>query len=148
MTIDLDALLRGQQDYLDSIEPVDVPVMLGDTSVTVRIPFVMPKVFNDLANHHPPRPGVQADLPLSFNLDGTTRNYPDITLIDGDDVDDLLVVREKAVHYRWPEVYDALTSEDQSTVRMAVWGMHVFEPAERQKRIMREKAQKREAQNG
>lgn len=131
MTIDIDALIKRQQDYLESIQPVDVEVTLGEQIVNIRVPFIMPSEFNDLADHHPPRPGVQADLPLWFSLHDTTRAYPNVTIIVGDEEDDLFVIRDKEAFYRWGEVYDALEPEDQANVRMAVWALHVWEPQQR-----------------
>lgn len=133
MAIDIDALIAEQKKYLESIEPVDVPVMLGGVLVTVRIPFVMPPVFTELTDKHPAVPGVAADMSLWFSLTNVTRHYPDISLIVGDDEDDLLVVRDKAVFYRWTEIYDSLSDEDKSNLRAAVWGMHIWEPAQKAK---------------
>lgn len=144
MTLDIDKLIAEQKAYLESIQPVDVPVAIGEKNLTIRVPFMMPAEFSNLAALHPPRPGVAVDLMLWFNLDAVTNAMPNITLIDGDDIDDLFRLRDKEAVYVWPEIYRALEPEDAQNVRMAVWGLHIWEPEQRHVKAQ----QKKEANHG
>lgn len=139
MTIDIDAMIAGQKAYLESIQPVDVPVAIGEKNLTVRVPFLMPEEFGNLTALHPPRPGVAVDLTLWFSLDAVTRAMPNITLIDGDEVDDLFRLRDKEAVYVWPEIYRTLEPEDAQNVRMAVWGLHIWEPEQRRLSVLQKK---------
>lgn len=131
MTIDLDELIANQKAYLESIEPMDVPVAIGEKNLVVRVPFLMPEEFTRLVENHPPRPGVAQDIPLWFSLAGVTRAIPNIVLVDGDEEDDLFRLRDKEAVYTWPEIFDALEPEDSQNVRMAVWALHIWEPEQR-----------------
>ncbi|MFC7942277.1 hypothetical protein ACFUPZ_03345 [Microbacterium oxydans] len=142
--IDIDAMIAGQKAYLESIQPVDVPVAIGEKNLTVRVPFLMPEEFGNLTSLHPPRPGVAVDLTLWFSLDAVTKAMPNITLIDGDEVDDLFRLRDKEAVYVWPEIYRTLEPEDAQNVRMAVWALHIWEPEQRRLSVL----QKKEADNG
>lgn len=139
MAIDIDAMIAGQKAYLESIQPVDVPVAIGEKNLTVRVPFLMPEEFGALAALHPPRPGVAVDLMLWFSLDAVTKAMPSIVLIDGDEVDDLFRLRDKEAVYVWPEIYAALEPEDAQNVRMAVWGLHIWEPEQRRLSVLQKK---------
>lgn len=139
MPIDIDAMIAGQKAYLESIEPVDVPVAIGEKNLTVRVPFLMPEEFGSLTAVHPPRPGVAVDLTLWFSLDAVTKAMPNITLIDGDEVDDLFRLRDKEAVYVWPEIYSALEPEDAQNVRMAVWALHIWEPEQRRLKVQQKK---------
>ena len=142
--IDIDAMIAGQKAYLESIQPVDVPVAIGEKNLTVRVPFLMPEEFGNRTALHPPRPGVAVDLTLWFSLDAVTKAMPNITLIDGDEVDDLFRLRDKEAVYVWPEIYRTLEPEDAQNVRMAVWALHIWEPEQRRLTVL----QKKEADNG
>lgn len=131
MAIDIEALIADQQAYLDSIQPVDVPVAIGERNLVVRVPYLMPDQFDKLVGQNPPRPGVAQDVPLWFSLAGVTRAMPNVSLIDGDELDDLFRLRDKEAVYVWSEIFDALEPEDSQSVRMAVWGLYVWEPQQR-----------------
>lgn len=147
MPIDIDAMIAGQKAYLESIEPVDVPVAIGEKNLIIRVPFLMPEEFGILTAVHPPRPGVAVDLTLWFSLDAVTKAMPNITLIDGDEVDALFRLRDKEAAYVWPEIYGALEPEDAQNVRMAVWALHIWEPEQRRLSVLQKKT-KKGAHNG
>lgn len=148
MTIDLKALIAKQQEMWDAIEPVDVEIVLGDRVLTARVPFIKPDRFTELTGKHPAGVGDQGGAPhLWFSLDGVTRNYPDIVIIDGDETDDLYVMRDKQAVYTWPELYPVLSDSDRATLRSVVWGMHVYEPERRKAEALKAKASK-EVENG
>ena len=60
-----------------------------------------------------------------------TRSHPDVLVVDGDETDDLYVLRGKEAVYRWGEVYDLLGHEDRQSLQAAVWGIYVHEPNQR-----------------
>lgn len=125
--MDIAALLAKQKELFDGIQPLEVEVLLGGRVVTVVMPFLMPNDFDELASRFAPK-GPQ-EMSFGFGLDETARHYPDIVIRDGDEEDDLLVVRDKAVYYRWPDVYDLLSWDDRQSVRAGVWGRYVMDPS-------------------
>lgn len=131
MAIDVDALVKQAQEYYESVGPTDVEVLLGDQVVTVRLPYLMPAAFSELAAKHPPHVG--GAVTGWFDGDQVVRNYPDVVLIVDGEEDDLLVIRERAAHYRWPEVWDALDGESRDSLRATVWGLYVYEPQKKLK---------------
>ena len=130
MTIDVDDLIRKEREYHESIEPVDVEVLLGDRLLTVRIPYVHGEKFDDVAAKYPVAREMRGNRG-PFDLGNVTREYPDVVLIDGGAEDDLFVIRDRAAFYRWPEVYDALSGDDQENLQAVVWGLHVHLPRQR-----------------
>lgn len=127
----LEALLEKQKEHLASIQPVDVAVMFEDEAVIVRVPFIMPDEFSELTARHAPQIGVAVDSSLWFSLSGVTAAYPGVVLIVDGVEDDLYRVRDREAVYIWPEVYAAMSPEDAKDVRMAVWGLHIWEPQQR-----------------
>lgn len=128
MTFDLDVILRDSQEYEESREPIDAHVVIGKKVVTVRIPYLSGNEFDDVTCKYAyPFPYRDA-LGCWFDLGAVTRNHPRIVLVDGDDVDDLVVVKDSDDHYRWPEVYAALSEGDRMTLQSVVWGVYIHEP--------------------
>lgn len=125
---DIDDLIRREREYQDSIQPVDVEVVLGDEILTVRIPYLHDEAFkNFLASHPVPR----NPLGTQFDLNAVMRDHPEIVLVDGDEVDEMFVLKGKKAHYRWPELYDALSDNDKENLQAVIWGFHVHEPRQR-----------------
>lgn len=124
-------LVAEAEAYYASVGPVEVETVFGETKAKFLIPFMHPRKFSDLADHHPPRPGVAVDGPLWFNIDAVARVYPGVTLLVGGEADDMYRVRDKEAVYVWPELYDEMPPEDQQNFRMAVWGLNVWEPQQR-----------------
>lgn len=128
MAIDIDKLIADAKAYRESIEPVDVQVALGRQVVTVRIPYLMPEDFNLLADMHSPHPAYREPSGAWFSLAGVTRSHPHVVLVDKDgNEDDLLIVRDREVYYRWPDVYDLISADDRESLHAAVWGLYVYE---------------------
>lgn len=139
------ALIAAQKEHFESIQPVEVDVMLGDQPTKLVVPFVWPSEFADLADLHPPRRSVASDIPLWFDLDAVTGSYPGVTaMVDGAE-DDLIRVRDNAEVYCWPELYEVLSPEDRQSTRMAVWALHVWEPEQRRRAAV---AKGKEVANG
>jgi hypothetical protein len=140
--LDIDELIRQEKEWHESIKPVDVQVMFGDRILTVRIPYIHGPAFEDVANKYPvPRNASGA----WFDLKAVTREHPDVVLIDGEETDDLYVARNKQIVYRWPEIFDALGTEDRENLEAVVWGLHVHEPRKRLAQALKAKAAARRA---
>lgn len=131
----LDELIAGAVEHFKSIEPLEVPVAFGERVVTVRMPFIWPKEFAELADGNPPRKGEQHGVPVYFSLAGVTRAMPNVSIIVDGEEDDLYVVRDRTAVYRWPELYDVLHPEDRQNLHTAVWGQYVWEPQQVHARI-------------
>ena len=116
--------------YYDKIEPVEVESLFGETLATFRVPFVHPRDFNDLVERFPPGRSI-IDASLWFSLDKVAMNYPGMTLVVGDEVDDLYRVRDREAVYIWPEIYKQMPPEDAQNFRMAIWALHIWEPQQR-----------------
>ncbi|WP_223626739.1 hypothetical protein [Microbacterium sp. EST19A] len=133
MTFDLDTALREADEYEKSREPIDAQVVIGKRVVTVRIPYLPGREFDDAtAAHTYPFP-YRDVLGCWFNLDAVTQNHPRIVLVNGKGavVDDLTVVKDDESHYRWPEVYAALSTADKMTLQAVVWGVYIHDPEQR-----------------
>ncbi|MGB3733128.1 hypothetical protein [Microbacterium sp.] len=136
MAVDrLEELLAKQRQIIEAVQPVDVPVLLGDDVVTVRIPH-LGKRFDALAEKHSPNIMFRDAAGCWFNADALARDYPDVLLIDGEQQDDLYVLRNKTAVYRWGEIYDALSGEDKGLIISVIWGMYIGEPAERKRKAV------------
>ncbi|MCK2025094.1 hypothetical protein KZC56_02190 [Microbacterium sp. SSW1-47] len=132
-------VIAEAEAYYASVGPVEVETVFGGRAATLRVPFVHPSEFSELADRFAPRPGVAVDLPLWFNLDAVTRNYPGVTLVVDGEVDDLFRVRDKEAVYVWPELYPQMPPEDQKEFRMAVWALNVWEPEQRREELLARK---------
>lgn len=130
MQIDIDELIRKEREYHESIEPVDVEVVLGGKILTVRVPYVYGPRFDAIADKYPVERWQRGNRG-HFDLGAVTREHPDVLLIDGDKQDDMFVLRDRVAVYRWPEVYDALSGEAQETLQAVIWGLHVKMPRDR-----------------
>lgn len=127
MAIDVDDLIHKEREYHESVKPVDVEVVLGGRLLTVRIPYVYGDRFDAIASKYPVERGQRGNRG-HFDLDAVMREHPDVLLIDGDEEDDLFVLRDRAAVYRWPEVYDALSESDKENLQAVLWGLHVHLP--------------------
>lgn len=134
---DLDELLKRQQEYLDSIEPFDVPVLIGDRLMTARLPYLRTATDREVIdNYGYPNPVYRDPSGSWFRVPDFAREYPNVVLVDGDNEDELYAPRGREMIYRWPEIYDALLDEDKTAIQAAVWGMYVGEPKQhRQKAV-------------
>lgn len=140
MAIDVKDLVRKEREYHESVKPVDVEVILGDRLLTVRVPYIWGDQWDDLASKYPVPRGLRGNRGR-WDLDAVMREHPGVVLIDGDDEDDMFVLRDRTAVYRWPEVYDALRLEDRESLQAVIWGLHVLEPGKRLKAAMEARAQ-------
>lgn len=129
MTLDLDALLAKAQEMVENAEPELVPVVLAGQQVGVRFLPVSGAEWRDLALKHPPRSDVMRDLNVGYNIDALVADYPNVALVDGDSVDDM--IREDAdgkSSSKWPAVWAALTATGRKDVSSALWAAHERTP--------------------
>lgn len=131
--VDVKALIEKQKRALDTVEPADQDVLLGDEIVTVRVWPVSGAVWDELTANSPARTvenaqgervPVQHDLELGYNLSGVVRAYPRLYLVDGDEVTPI-------VGEQWAEMFDVLSGPDKKALGFAVWGKNEYEPAQR-----------------
>lgn len=126
---DLDALLVKAQEMVDNAEPELVPVVLAGRSVGVRFLPMSGADWRDLCLRNSPRTDVTQDLNLGYNVDAVVSAYPNIALVAGDHVDDM--VRQDAEGKpvsKWPAVWSALTSTGRKDVSAAIWAAHERTP--------------------
>lgn len=127
--MNVEKLIAKAKKRLESIQPEEVEVVLGDRIVTVRIPMISGEEFSALMATRPPRLGVPRDYTLGFSLTEVAGSYPNVTLADGDTEDRMLAIEgENKTRYQWPEVFAALGSEDRGNIEAAIWGMHFHNP--------------------
>ncbi|WP_311257336.1 hypothetical protein [Microbacterium sp. WCS2018Hpa-9] len=129
MALDLDALLAKAQEMVENAEPELVPVILAGQQVGVRFLPVSGADWRDLALKHPPRSDVMRDLNVGYNIDALVADYPNVALVDGDSVDDM--VREDSEGKKvskWPAVWGALTATGRKDVSSALWAAHERTP--------------------
>lgn len=132
MPIDLDQLLQEAGEYAESLQPIDVPILVGSRILTARIPCLYGDAMTEaIAPHRYSNPLYRDWVGSWFSIPNAARAHPGIVLIDGDEEDDLFVLRDQQAVYRWPEVYGALMDEDRLAVQSAIWGMYVKEPQQR-----------------
>lgn len=124
-------LIAEAEEYYARVGPTEVAAVFGESTAMIRVPFIHPRTFDDIAEVHPPRPGVAVDAPLWFNLNAVTRAYPGVTVVVDGEEDDMFRVRDKEAVYIWPELFDQMAPEDQANLRMAVWALNVWEPQQR-----------------
>ena len=129
MSIDLDSLIAEAREMINNAEPELVPVTLARRQVGVRFLPMAGSAWRDLTLLHPPRPEVRQDLNLGYNVDAVVAAYPDVALVDGDEVDDM--IREDAEGNpisRWPAIWAALTATGRKDVATAIWHAHEQAP--------------------
>lgn len=126
--MDLDARIAAAKQAIAEAKPVDQNVMLGDDEVTVRLFPVDGVTWTKMTSKHPPRPGVLRDAQFGYNAYGILRDYTDVAIVDGDDVDRLKRTDEDGREYsRWPEVHDVLAGPDLTNLAVALWGMNDYD---------------------
>lgn len=129
MSFDLDALLAQAEKQFDDREPEFVPVVLAGEQVGVRFLPLRSGEWNDLTEKHPPRPDVPQDVRIGYNVPAVVAAYPDVVLVAGDQVDDMVRHDEDGEPFsKWPVVYGALTAKSRKSVAVAMWAAHERTP--------------------
>lgn len=126
---DLDALLAKAREMVESAEPELVPVVLAGHSVGVRFLPMSGADWRSLCLKHPPRTDVVQDLNLGYNVDAVVEAYPNLALVSGDTVDDMIRTDAEGKEYsKWPSVWKALTATGRKDVVAEVWAAHERAP--------------------
>lgn len=129
MTLNLDALLAKAQELVETAEPELVPVVLAGHQVGVRFLPVSGAEWRDLALKHPPRSDVMRDLNVGYNIDALVSEYPNVALVDGESVDDMIRTDSDGKTFsKWPAVWAALTATGRKDVSSALWAAHERTP--------------------
>ncbi|MGB4136421.1 MAG: hypothetical protein WA971_07650, partial [Microbacterium sp.] len=87
MAVDVKALVAKARQEFAAVEPVDQEVELGGEKITARFTPISGPEWRDLTAKHPERPG--GDQALGYDLTGVMMSYPRVSLVDGDDVQDV-----------------------------------------------------------
>lgn len=127
--IDLDALFAEADALVAEAETELVPVVIAKKQAGVRFAPMGGAAWRDLVLLHPPRNGVVQDANLGYNVDAVVEAYPNVALIMGDDVDDMM--RDDGEGKRvsaWPKVWARLTSTGRKDVAVAIWSAHERTP--------------------
>lgn len=129
MAVDLDALVADALALFEGAEPEIVPVMLGRRQVGVRFLPMSGREWRDLVLRHPPRKDVLQDANVGFHVDEVVAAYPNVALVVGDEVDDMIRTDAEGKKYsKWSAVWDALTATGRKDVSSAIWVAHVVAP--------------------
>lgn len=118
MGIDVAALIAAQKAKLDSVEPTDVPVTVGDQDVTLRVWPVTGEKFNELEDLCQKSDGTGADYRLVAGM------YPRTYIADGDDVQ----------HVQGESLRDliaVLSAPDRDAIGAVLWGINRWEPTQK-----------------
>lgn len=127
--IDIDGLVAEARALVAEAEAELVPVTLGRRQVGVRFLAMMGADWRDLILRHSPREGVVQDANLGYNVDAVVAVYPDLALVDGDEVDDMIRADAEGNKFsKWPAVWGALTSTGRKDVAAAIWAAHERTP--------------------
>lgn len=114
--VDVKALIAKQREELAVKKTWTVDVVCGGVKVTVGIDRVLPDVWDDLVASNPPRPGVEGDAMIGYNIKAVSAAYPGVTL-DGQvqDAED------------WAEFFSVLDSPYRNNIGTVIWGLNVNE---------------------
>lgn len=130
--MDIDELIATAKKQVETVEPVEQEVLLGDKLVIVQLRPLDGEAWTELTAEHPPRPRVPKDRELGYNVLGVLRAFPNVSIVDGDEVDDLTRTDEDGNKVsRWPAVVGVLGSPDIKNLTIALWGVHEWEHHQR-----------------
>lgn len=127
--IDLDELIAEADRLIADAEAEFVPVVLAKRQVGVRFVPMSGADWRELVLKHPPRPEIAQDLNIGYNVDSVVAAYPDLVLVDGDEVDDMVRPGpEGKLVSQWPAVWKRLTATGRKDVSTAIWAAHERTP--------------------
>lgn len=122
---DLDALLDEADKIFAARETEFVPVVLAGRSVGVRYLPMSGGEWRALTLKHPPRSGIIQDMNLGYNVDAVVSAYPDVVLVKGDVVDDMIRVDAEGRRVSaWPKVCERLSKTGIADVAASMWSVH------------------------
>jgi len=132
--MDLDALIAEQKQAIESVEPVEQNVLLGDTLVTVLLYPMAGHEWRSLKAVHPPRPGSALDDRIGCNIDAVVRAYPRVAIRDGDSTADVSKVISPAgapARRKWDDILDVVSAPNLEFLALAAWGLNQEDPEQR-----------------
>lgn len=132
MVLDLDSKIATAKKSVAEIRTAEQEVLLGDDIVTVRISSVDGPKWIELTGRHPARLDVARDVQLGYNLPAVLRDYTNVEIIEGDEIDDLWRVDEEGHKYsKWPEIHDVLSGPELKNLGYALWGLNDYDHQQR-----------------
>lgn len=130
--MNVDELIRRAKDAIANAEAVTKYVTVGGEMVGVRFTPLPGHEWRDLKARHLPRDGSFFDQNLGFNIDAVVRDYPRMSVVSGDEVDDLLRPDGGGKsRYIWPDVFDTLEDPAIEVLAQSLWEVHQFDPQQR-----------------
>lgn len=127
--MDLDALLAEADELIENAEMEFVPVVLARRQVGVRFLPISGDAWRNLVLRHSPREDVVQDVNLGYNVDAVVAAFPNVALVVGDEVDDMIRVDAEGKSYsKWPAVWKRLTSTGRKDVATSIWAAHERTP--------------------
>lgn len=126
----LEELLAEADEILAAVEPITVPVTLGKSTVGVRFMPMDGAGWNALVALYPPSKDASAvDKSRGYNIDAVVGAYPNVALIVGDEVDDLMREQEDGSRRSvWPDTWQRLTAMGRRDVQTEIWAAHEYMP--------------------
>lgn len=125
----LEDLLAEADAQMEAVEPITVPVKLGEQTVGVRFLPMDGPGWRALTVRHPPREDVTVDRNHGYNIESVVGAYPDVALIIGDEVDDMRRTQDDgSVKSLWPETWKRLTATGRDDVAAEMWAAHELVP--------------------
>lgn len=130
MSNDLEALLERVKKHVEEREMVTIPVVFENgEDAGVRVLPSTSSEWNRLTAMHPPREEIMRDMRLGYDVTETVKAYPNVSLILGEKVDDMMRPQEDGTHRSiWPDVFDSLDAKSQKRVLADIWGIHETHP--------------------
>lgn len=130
MTIDVQALVAKAREQIEQVEPTKQEILLAGQLVTMHIRPLSGQEWRALVVQHPPRVEevddkkvvIAADRPYGFNIDSLVPEYPRLAIADGDNEIELS-------QDEWREIVAVLADPSLEAMRLAIWGLNVYEPA-------------------
>lgn len=117
MALDVKALIAKQREKMAITKAWAVDVVCGGEKVTVGIDRCDPDTWDDLVAAHPPRPGVEGDATIGYNVKAVSAAYPGVTL-NG----------EAQTAADWAEFFSVLESVHRNNIGTVIWGANVNDP--------------------
>lgn len=115
--VDVRALIAKQREQLAVKKTWTVDVVCAGQRVTVGIDRLHPDVWDGLVEAHPPRPGVEGDATIGYDIKGVSAAYPGVT-VDG----------EIQSAEDWADFFSVLDSVHKNNIGTVIWGANVNEP--------------------
>ena len=115
--VDVKALIAKQREQLAVRKTWTVDVVCGGEKVKIGLDKIEPDAWDALVASNPPRPGVEGDAMIGYNINAVSAAYPSPT-IDG----------QAQSAEDWAEFFSVLESVHKNNIGTVIWGMNVNEP--------------------